>query len=49
MIMESVHMFLFGLVVGYAAAYVWMDYKFSKAIEGVLDVIAEQREGALDE
>lgn len=42
-------MFLFGLVVGCAAAYVWMDYKFSKAIEGVLDVIAEQREGAFDE
>ena len=42
-------MFLFGLVVGCAATYVWMDYKFSKAIEGVLDVITEQREGALDE
>lgn len=42
-------MFLFGLVVGYAVAYVWMDYKFSKVIEGVLDDIAEQLEGTLDE
>ena len=49
MIMESVLMFLFGLAVGAASVYFWMDHKFSKAIEGVLDVIAEQREGALDE
>lgn len=42
-------LFLFGLAVGAASVYFWLDYSFSKAVEGVLDDIAEKREGALDE
>ena len=46
-------LFLFGIIIGVvigaASVYFWLDYTFSKAVEEVLDGIANQREGALDE
>ena len=47
--MENVLMFFFGLAIGAASVYFWLDYTFSKAVKEVLDDIANQREGSLDE
>lgn len=46
-------LFLFGIIIGVvigaASVHFWLDYTFSKAVEEVLDDIADKRERALDE